>query len=199
MATKRTISKGLGALTPEAWTDIVDASTFVQQFGESLRTSTGERGDYGVPLITLARITGAADLKGTGNGAYVWKYAWTRVVLTGSQSDVSAQVPTQGQLTGTTSNGNDATPSSWAINLHEINNTTSLRNGYTHTSDSISGSEGYRIVRVPNDTVVPMVALRLDTGRLQWSFWFPNPVGGTCAAGFAGFENAIDGGTYGES
>ena len=199
MATKRTITKGLGALTPEAWTDIVDAATFVRQFGEGLRTTSGQGGNNGVPLIMLARITGAADLKGSGNGAYVWKYAWTRVVLTGSQSDVSAAVPTEGQLAGTTSNGNDTTPSSWAINLHEIDNTANLRNGYTHASDSITGSEGYRIVRVPNNTVVPMIAMRLDTGRLQWSFWYPNPVGGTCAAGFAGFENAIDGGTYGES
>lgn len=197
MPIKPEISKGIGALDPDAWRQIVAAAKFVSDFGQQLKVVAANGAGSGAGGIFLAKIDSASALQGSGDGAYLWKYSWTKVVLQGSQSTVTTATPSQGTLTGSLTNGSTASPSTWAINMHEIGNTSALRNSYAHASDSISGSEGYRIVRVPNSVVVPMTTLRLDTGRMQYAFWYPNPVGGSCAAGFTGFVNAIDGGSYG--
>lgn len=202
MTIKREITHGLGALTPEAWSGFVSAAEWVQGNGAGVSRSGAVQKSIGgfeavYPEITLAKITSAQDLSGSGDGAYMWKYAWTRVVLSGSQSAVSSTVPAHGQVTGTTTNGSTETPSTWAVNLYEIGNVSGVRLGYTHVSDSILGSTGYRVVRVPNDTIVPMIPMRIESGRLQWLFWYPNPIGGSCAVGAFGFTNTIDGGTYG--
>jgi hypothetical protein len=197
MPIKPEITKGIGALNPDAWRQIVAAAQFVSEFGQQLKVIAANGASSGAGGIFLAKIDSASALQGSGDGEYLWKYSWTKVVLQGSQSTVTTATPGQGTLSGSLTDGSTASPSTWAINMHEIGNTSALRNGYTHASDSISGSEGYRIVRVPNTTVVPMTTLRLDTGRMQYAFWYPNPVGGSCAAGFTGFVNAIDGGAYG--
>jgi hypothetical protein len=180
MPIKPEISKGIGALTPDAWRQIVSAAKFVSDFGQQLKVIVANGASSGAGGIFLAKIDSASALQGSGNGEYLWKYSWTKVVLQGSQSTVTTDTPAQGTLSGSLTNGSTSSPSTWAINMHELGNTSVLRNGYTHASNSIVGSEGYRIVRVPNTTVVPMTTLRLDTGRMQYAFWYPNPVGGSC-------------------
>jgi len=194
MGIKPVIGKGLGALTPEVWAEIVKAISFAKS--NATLSISDQTGQTSFPSLTLAKITGSSALEGSGQGERRWKYSWKRVVLLGSQSACTGEEPENGRVVGSLTNGTtDGSPSTWAINLFEIGNTSTLRGGYTHSSESndIVASSGWRTVKVPDDTIVPMIPMRLAQGRLQWCFWYPNPVSGACTTALV---NTYDGGNF---
>lgn len=194
MGIKPIISKGLGALTPEVWAEIVKAVSFAKS--NATLAISDQTGDSSFPSLTLAQITGSSVLEGSGLASRRWKYSWKRVVVLGTQSTCTAEEPANGRVVGSITDGTtDAAPSKWAINLFELGNTATLRGGYTHSSDTnyIVGSNGFQTAKVPDDTIVPMIPMRLVQGRLQWCFWYPNPVDGACTTALV---NTYDGGNF---
>lgn len=201
MGLKPTISKGLGALTPEAWAKIVAATEWVLQNKESVAREAAERASANVPDVFVAKITGSAALATAGT-PYFWKYSWSRQVLSGSQSSLTTAAPTGLALAGTNVNGqSNAAPSTWAVNLFEVGNTATARNGYTHDGSTglITDAPNYKVDAVPTDAIVLMHAIRLDAGtaagRIQYVFEYPNPITGGCETAF--FDStSFDAGTY---
>ena len=182
MSIKPTISKGIGALTPEVWGRMVDTIAWVEAnkglINNSLAatarikplTKTPDQG------FILARITTVATLLGSGQGAFQWKYGFETIGVTGGASGATATT------TNVTPYSSDA--DTWAINITELGNTSILRGGYAHVDDHIESAEGYRITQVLVGTVVQMFSTRhsVTTTRLQWFFNAQNPVTGVCPA-----------------
>ena len=174
---KPTISKGLGALTPETWGEIYAA---VQATGASDRTGD----DYSKREKRFpARITGNQIISA---GRARWYYAWEEVrrstiAITVAQPD--------NPRSGTTS-------TDYAINLLEIGNTTSSAYGLAVTSLELDDAPGYSIAPLPNGTVVEVIMRRAIDGALCYEFIAPNPIVGACEALLA---SVLDGGAYGES
>jgi hypothetical protein len=175
---KPTISKGLGALTPETWGEIYGA---VQNSRRVDRT--GE--DYAQREKRFpARITGNAII---GAGRARWKYSWEEIRRT-TATGVAVAIPSNAK-SGTTST--DA-----AINLLEIGNTNDNAYGYAVTSRELNDAEGYFFEPVPTGAIVEMIMRRAENGALAYEFIAPNPITGTCPAGLV---QELDGGEYGAS
>lgn len=175
---KQTISKGLGALTPETWGEIYGA---VQNSRRVDRT--GE--DYANREKRFpAQITGNAIISGTRAR---WKYSWQEIRRT-TATGVAIASPANAK-SGSTST--DA-----AINLLEIGNTDGTAYGYAVTSRELNDAEGYFFEPVPNNTIVEMIMRRAENGALAYEFIAPNPIIGACPVEFT---STLDGGEYGAS
>jgi hypothetical protein len=175
---KPTISKGLGALTPETWGEIYGA---VQNSRRVDRT--GE--DYSKREKRFpARITGNTIATA---GRARWKYAWEEVRRTMNTS-YAVSFP-DNYKSGTTS-------TDFAVNLLEIGNTTTSAFGYAVTSLELDDADGYSFAPVPNGAIVEMIMRRAADGSLAYEFIAPNPITGACPAEFT---STLDGGEYGAS
>ena len=183
---KPVITRGVGALTPEAWQRIVAAVTDYEKNKNAPVTkdrSINEGGSY-----ILARITGNAVMT-TGR----WRYAWERVSLTGGFVNivtVTTSAQYQSTMTAASSTPDTQTKAvGCAININETGNTTTLQGGYvinaaTNTIQNTDGtSTTFSIGAVPAGTVVRIDFIRHvgGSGRLQPCFSFCNPVVGACA------------------
>lgn len=175
---KPTISKGLGALTPETWGEIYGA---VQNSRRVDRT--GE--DYAQREKRFpARITGNTIATA---GRARWKYAWEEVRRTGN-TVYTLGLP-ENYKSGTTS-------TDFAVNLLEIGNTDPNAYGYAVTSLELDDANGYSFAPVPNGAIVEMVMRRAADGSLAYEFIAPNPITGICPVGIV---QELDGGEYGVS
>ncbi len=173
---KPTISKGLGALTPETWGEIYGA---VQNSRRVDRT--GE--DYAQREKRFpARITGNTIAVA---GRARWKYSWEEVRRDASNSLV-VSIVADGR-TGTTS-------TDFAVNLFELSNTATNAFGYAVTSLELDTADGFSIAPIPTNVIVEMVMRRAADGSLAYEFIAPNPITGTCPAGLV---QELDGGEFG--
>jgi hypothetical protein len=175
---KPTISKGLGALTPETWGEIYGAvqnSRRVDRTGENYAQR-----EKRFP----ARITGNTIAVA---GRARWKYSWEEVRRDASNSLV-VSIVADGR-TGTTS-------TDFAVNLFELSNTTTSAFGYAVTSLELDDADGYSFAPVPNGAIVEIIMRRAADGSLAYEFIAPNPITGACPAEFT---TTLDGGEYGAS
>jgi hypothetical protein len=175
---KQTISKGLGALTPETWGEIYGAvqnSRRVDRTGEDYANREKK---------FTARITGNTIATA---GRARWKYSWEEVRRS-SNSGFVVVVPDNAK-TGTTS-------TDFAINILEIGNTSSSAFGYAVTSLELDDADGYSFAPVPNGAIVEIIMRRASDGSLAYEFIAPNPITGVCPAEFT---STLDGGEYGAS
>lgn len=176
---KPIITHGLGALTPEAWSRIVNAVSFVENNKQRIASKIAEplRSELDIDQkFILAKITAATELNGTGTACFQWKYSFVKVGLSGGASACTSTT------TNVTPIASDA--ATWAINLCELGNTATSRSGYEHTSNHITNGDGFRIAKIPDNTIVQMFSTRhsVTSNRLQWFFNYQNPVVGSCPA-----------------
>ena len=165
MSIQRTISHGLGALTPEAWREIVAAVDMARSSGFMM--DGGNALGAGAPRFIDAVITGA-----TQDGAKAkWTYAWTQVRRDASANTWSTE---SGGLTSTT-NGMRA-----AVNILEGANTESVAYGYAHSGLNLSNHAGYQFKPVPTGTPVHLRLVRDKANVLSVEFSAPNPIDGQC-------------------
>lgn len=180
MGIKPTITKGLGALTPEVWSRLVETIAWVEANKGAVMNTLAATARIKPNISTpdqgyiLAKITSAEDLNGAGDACFQWKYGFEKVGFVGG---ASACTTSTANVTATVSD-----ELTWAVNLCEAGNTATSRSGYPHTSDEITGSSGYRIGKVPEDSIVQLFSSRHTTTstRLQWFFYYQNPVVGGC-------------------
>jgi hypothetical protein len=191
MTIKQSISKGLGAITPSAWADIVAAVDFAAQ-GRTLnmlsRLRSGDRETF------LARIDSSA--KPTATIAR-WRYGWTQVRRS-SLVSFGISVPVNA-MTGLSTGFSDGTNGGKAAgNMLEWGNTASLAYGFaTDTADGVTlqNVTGFSVQPVPNSTIVVMHAMRSESaGVLHFCFAAPNRIDGSCPSPI--IDNTIDGGSF---
>lgn len=191
MTIKQTISKGLGALTPSAWADIVGAVDFAAQ-GRALnmiaRLQSGDRNTF------LARIDSAVKPSAT---VARWRYGWTQV-RRGNLSTFGIQIVNNGMTGDSSSNTAGTNGGKAAGNLLEWGNVATLGYGFaTDNTDGVTLSNvtGFSIQPVPNNAIVVMHAMRTGTdGVLHFCFAAPNRIDGSCPSPI--IDNTIDGGTF---
>lgn len=191
MTIKQSISKGLGAITPSAWADIVGAVDFAAQ-GRALnmlsRLRSGDRDTF------LARIDSSAKPVAT---IARWRYGWTQVRRTSAANfGVSAAV---NGMTGLSTGFSDGTNGGKAAgNILEWGNTASLGYGFAvDTADGVTlqNVTGFSIQPVPNGALVVMHAMRTgNDGVLHFCFAAPNRIDGSCPSPI--IDNTIDGGSF---
>lgn len=190
MTIKQTISKGLGALTPSAWADIVGAVDFAAQ-GRALnmiaRLQSGDRNTF------LARIDSSEKVTETVGR---WRYGWTQV-RRGALNAFSVQLVTNG-MTGLSSSMTAGTNGGKAAgNILEWGNVATLAYGFaTDNTDGVTLSNviGFTVQPVPNNALVVMHAMRTNNGVLHFCFSAPNRIDGSCPSPI--IDNTLDGGTY---
>lgn len=191
MTIKQTISKGLGALTPSAWADIVGAVDFAAQ-GRALnmlsRLQSGDRDTF------LARIDSSAKVV---SSIARWRYGWTQVRRT-SMSAFGITAPTNA-MTGLSSSMTAGTNGGKAAgNILEWGNDSSLAYGFAVSATdgvTLSNITGFTVQPVPNNTIVVMHAMRTGSdGVLHFCFAAPNRIDGSCPSPF--IDNTLDGGSY---
>jgi hypothetical protein len=177
MTMKQTITKGLGALTPSAWKDIVAVADPTGGF----EAQVNKAADGGSRKTFNAVITSS-----TKDGANVrWTYGWTQVRRTTATLNFAAVA------NGLTSATNGGKP---AINTLEAGNTSVLAYGFTVASSGDLPLAGFTFVAVPNGAVVEMSIVRDSAGVSSFQFSAPNPITGACPA--AAIETPIDGGAF---
>jgi len=204
MPMKPSISRGLGALTPEVWSRLTSAIAFVEEYRESIAEMAAQQGTAFAPSARVfwAKITGSKEMSGCGTNpnCYRWRYGWKKVKISVQESSgATVVVPTdyavggEGSLVGSKDDEanygtSNPTLSTFALNLCEIGNTTTLRSGYA--TDGTSGYlkdgsaqqvNGWYVQQVPTDTIVLMSAVRTFNGRAQYVFSMQNPVNGVCS------------------
>lgn len=180
MTIKQRISKGLGALTPSAWADIVAVADPANADDPVVRKSA----EGGSRTSFTAQITNA-----TQDGTNIkWLYAWTQVRRTNAANTFAAVT---GGLTSTTNGGKPG------LNVLEAANTATLAYGFSCTSGTGAlPISGFTFSRVPNNTIVEMSIRRNASGVTSFEFSAPNPITGACPAAF---NSTFDGGSYGGS
>jgi hypothetical protein len=191
---KRSITTGLGALTPSAWQDIVAAVDLAVGPSE-------EGGSAGGRTIAQQRVIDAKITTATVATAGIarWEYDWEQVRRTNGQSTFATFT---GAMTSATNGGKKA------LNILEAGNTASLAYGYPVTSGtSLSNHAGYSFQRVPANAVVQIAIRRDSTGATSFEFQAPNVIDGQCQpqgliesafdyGSYASPANAADYGTY---
>lgn len=191
MTIKQTITKGLGAITPSAWADIVGAVDFAAE-GRALnmisRLRSGNRDTF------LARIDSSVKINATFGR---WRYGWTQVRRT-SLSTFGYSVA-QNAMTGLSTGFSDGTNGGKAAgNLLEWGNSTSLAYGFaTDVADGVTLSNvtGFTVQPVPNNAIVVMHMMRSESaGVLHFCFTAPNRIDGSCPSPI--IDNTIDGGSF---
>ena len=161
MTIKRDISVGLGAITPQAWAQIVDK---VNENASQRRFAQRD----GQNKTFIAKITGATKVSGLAK----WEYAFEQV------RRVTATVTVAAVTDGITS---VAYPTKKAINLLEVGNTATLAYGFIVTSGTvIASSPDYELKPVPINEVVEITARYDDAGVMSFEFCAPNPIDGAC-------------------
>jgi hypothetical protein len=164
MPLKRSISTGLGALTPSAWNEIVDAVDYVQ---EQRNMSDGMNGAGELNQRTILALIGAATQIGT---AARWQYAWTQVRRSASVTTYAAD----GGLS-------DATPGMRkALNLLEAGNTDAIAYGISVSGLVLNNADGWEFKPVPAGAIVQLRMVRDKGGVLSLEFIAPNPIDGAC-------------------
>lgn len=166
---RREITRGLGAITPEAWSRIVRAT----EWSEWTRYSAAGAGAEPVadgPERHAYAVDGRIDSATKLAGVARWRYAWTEVRLE-EGTDTWAEV--DGGQSG------DGT-AAWALNMLEAGNTSALAYGEAVSDTTVTAHPTYFVGPVPAGAVVRMVARRDDGGVLRWQFAAPNPVTGSC-------------------
>lgn len=190
MTIKQTISKGIGALTPSAWADIVGAVDFANQ-GRTLnmlaRLRSGDRD------LFLARIDSSVKLTST---LARWRYGWTQMRRTGT-GNLLTTVVTNGMTADSASFSSGTNGGLAASNTLEYGNTASMAYGFAvDTADGVTLSNvlGFTVQPVPTSTIVMMHAIRANNGGLTFCFAAPNRIDGSCPSPL--IDNTIDGGTF---
>lgn len=190
MTIKQTITKGLGALTPSAWADIVGAVDFAAQ-GRALnmiaRLQSGDRDTF------LARIDSSAKINATFGR---WRYGWTQVRRTslasfGITTATNAMTGLSTTMTAGTNGGKAAG------NLLEWSNDSSLAYGFAVSATdgvTLTNVTGFSVQPVPNNAIVVMHALRGNDGVLNFCFTAPNRIDGSCPSPI--IDNTLDGGSF---
>lgn len=179
---KRTISTGLGALTPSAWQDIVAAVDLAVGPQEESGSAGGR--SFGQPRIIRAKITTAQQVSGIAR----WQYDWTQVRRTNGAT--TFQEVTNGMTSA--SNGGKK-----ALNTLEAGNTASLAYGYAVTGGTaLTAHTGYTFNRVPADAVVDILIFRDTNGATSFEFSAPNPIDGVCGSSGLTPEEQYNFGSY---
>ena len=178
MSIKPSISRGLGALTPSAWKDIVGAIDAINEF----KPQYVSQADGGDRKMFYARITGATQPDATIRR---WAYAWTQVRR---DSEAATFATVSGGMTSTTNGGKAA------VNTLEAGNTSTLAYGIAVNSSGNLTTEGWVFDRVPDAAVVEMYVVRDSSGNTSFQFTAPNNITGACPTPFTG--QTLDGGTY---
>ncbi len=173
MAIKRRITRGFGALTPNAWDSLIRTAEWAGRLRQPMAAmeasanafaSSGSREVYHFD----ARITTATQITGVGR----WQYAFEEVRLAGSGGTEWAAV--SGGITG-----DGAT--AYALNRLEAGNTATLAYGMTATSGvDLTAHSGFSLQRVPANTVVEMRAVRDADAAVRYEFSAMNPIDGSC-------------------
>jgi hypothetical protein len=181
---KPTITKGLGALTPEVWSQIY---ALVQGQGAdggtppSVRSQQSRGGDR---ERFLAKITAGAQVAGFA----IWQYSWEQVRV---QTSGAAPVIT------TVTNGHTNAAQGAAWNILEMANTATKAFGFDVTNGvELNDFEGFSISRVPDATIVQMWFTRATNGSLRAEFAAPNPITGTCPEPPVPVQSAFDYGSF---
>jgi len=179
---KRTITTGLGALTPSAWQDIVAAV-------DATVGPSEEGGAAGGRTIAQQRTIDAKITTATVATAGIarWEYDWEQVRRTNGQSIFETFT---GAMTSATNGGKKA------LNILEAGNTASLAYGYPVTNGTaLSNHTGYSFQRVPANAVVQISIRRDSAGKTSFEFQAPNVIDGACQpVGLV--ESAFDYGSY---
>jgi hypothetical protein len=191
MTIKQTITKGLGAITPSAWADIVSAVDFAAQ-GRALnmisRLRSGDRDTF------LARIDSSVKpLPTTAR----WRYGWTQLRRT-TLANFGTTTVANG-MTGLSTGFSDGTNGGKAAgNILEWGNSSSLAYGFAvDTADGVTlqNVTGFSVQPVPNGALVVMHAMRCaNDGGLHFCFAAPNRIDGSCPSPI--MDNTIDGGSF---
>jgi hypothetical protein len=178
---KPSITRGLGALTPSAWKDIVGAIDAINEF----KPQYVSQADGGDRKMFYAKITGATQPDATIRR---WAYAWTQVRR---DSDAYSFTTVSSGMTSTTNGGKPA------INTLEAGNTSSLAYGIAvDASGNLTTAEGWVFNRVPDNCVLEMYVVRDSNGKTSFQFTAPNPITGECPAPPAPVLSASDYGSF---
>lgn len=164
MALKRSISTGLGALTPSAWNEIVDAVDYYQSLGNVV-DATYAGNDLN--QRTILALIGTPTQIGT---AARWQYAWTQVRRSASATTYAAD----GGLSDTTPGMRKA------LNLLEVGNTDALAYGISVSGLLLNNASGWAFKPVPAGAIVQLRMVRDKGGVLSLEFIAPNPIDGAC-------------------
>ena len=161
MTIKRDISVGLGAITPQAWAQIVDK---VNENASQRRFAQRD----GQKKTFIAKLTSAVQVSGLAK----WEYAFEQVCR------VTATVTVDTVTDGIT---NTVYPTKKAINLLEVANTANLAYGIAVTSGTIIASNNsFSFKRIPLNTVVEMTSRYDAAGQVSFEFCAMNPIDGSC-------------------
>lgn len=174
---KPSITRGLGALTPETWRELyetVEAAKTGDARGEEPRTYRFWAVIDGSTIITA--------------GTARWKYSWTEKRRTDNTGTGVSSV--------TNGRSGSAAGTAWAVNILELANTSTTAYGFAVTSLELDDADGFYIGPVPTGTYVEMIMRRANDGTLSYEFVAPNRIFGSCPAGLV---QELDGGEYGVS
>lgn len=182
---KPTITKGLGALTPQVWAQLYELVQGQGADGGERLSSRGQRTPGGDRQRFLARLTGANQVASRA----IWQYQWEQVRVQTAQD----AAPT---ITVVLNGHNDSTQGE-AWNILEMANTEILAFGFDVTNGvELDDFEGFSLNHVPLDTVVQMWFTRATDGTLRAEFSAPNPITGECPEPPQPVTNAFDYGTF---
>jgi|694.fasta_scaffold06220_6 hypothetical protein len=185
MAMKPTITTGLGALTPSAWKDLVQAVDYVKA---QIAVTNGQLGNIrDAPRWITVEIGEATKIESVAR----WEYAWTQVRRVAAETTYGADA-----LSALT----DTTPGmSKALNTLEAGNTEALAYGYAVLEPDgveLQEHEGFEIRPVPEGAVVHLLMTRDTAGILKLEFSAANPIDGTCPEPPQPVTNAYDYGSF---
>jgi hypothetical protein len=182
---KPTITKGLGALTPEVWSQLYALVQGQGADGGVPPSVRNERARGGDRERFLAKITAANQVSSRA----IWQYEWVQVrVLTAENASPTIT---------TVTNGHSDTAQGAAWNILEMANTESKAFGFDVTNGvDLNDFDGFAIEPVPTDTVVQMWFTRATDGSLRAEFAAPNPINGTCPEPPAPLVNTYDYGSF---
>lgn len=182
---KPTITRGLGALTPQVWSQLYELVQGQGADGGEQLSSRGQRTAGGDRQRFLARLIGANQIAGRA----IWRYEWEQVRVQTTQN----AAPTITVVT----NGHTDTAQGEAWNILEMGNTAALAFGFDVTNGvQLNAFEGFSLNHVPLDTVVQMWFTRATNGALRAEFSAPNPITGACPEPPEPIVNGYDYGTF---
>lgn len=166
---KPTITKGLGALTPQVWAQLYEVVEGQGADGGERLSSRGQRTPGGDRQRFLAKITAANQITSRA----IWRYEWTQVRVQTSEG----AAPTITTVT----NGHSDSSQGEAWNILEMGNTANLAFGYGVTNGVVLADyEGFSFGPVPENTIVQMWFSRATDGSLRPEFIYMNPISGQC-------------------
>ena len=181
------ITNGLGALTPATWNRVMAAVVDYEKTKNFPASKSSA--DAPASRTIFAQINGSVSLS-----AGRWKYAWTRVALTGGQSacTVSTDTTKFTAMSASTSDAAQSASPTWAINSAELSNTSTFQNGYVvnGTTNKIVDSGGtqtqFSVQAIQTNIIVVLnfVGHVGNSGRLQPYFTYANTVDGNCNSAF---------------